>query len=86
MNDGNDYSATANENNFIIKPGTYLITSARANGKISLPRKTGELGMDEFAAPQSFSKEPFVTHIPYSEVSPGKSFTINAKIVGVDDN
>jgi hypothetical protein len=84
LNEGNSYLAISDATNFVIEPGTYLITSSNATNKITLPEKTGELGLNEFVAPKPFSKEAFISHIPYAEVSANKSFTIGATAVGVD--
>lgn len=83
LNDGNNYSATAAAGKFSIVPGTYLLTTA---GKTvaSVPAALGRLGMNEFAAPASFSSEIIVRHEPYKEVSAGKPVIITAKIAGVD--
>ncbi|HYM93502.1 MAG TPA: membrane or secreted protein, partial [Chitinophagaceae bacterium] len=85
LNEGNNYLVTAIGNNFSIKPGTYLVTGLKVTGK-AVEDKMGELGMNEFVAPQPFSKEPFVTHTPYTEVSSGKPFSIHAMIVSLDNN
>lgn len=86
LNEGNHYTITANGYNFLIEPGTYLITSGQVNGNTLIPAKIDEPGMNEFFAPQPFSTEPFVSHNPYSEVTAIKSFTIHARIVGIDSN
>ncbi len=83
LNTGNNYTTTVTGNSFSIEPGTYLITSTKAKGKTFSIGKMGALDMNEFVAPQSFSNEPFVKHIPYTEVSSGTSFTIEATIVGL---
>ena len=84
LNSGNNYLTTANGINFTIEPGTYLITGKKANGKTFSAAKMGVIGMNEFAAPMPISKEPFVTHTPFTEVSSGKHFNIKALIVGIE--
>jgi hypothetical protein len=83
LNDGNAYTATAAADSFHIQPGTYLLTR---NGKsISSGKKnTGVIGLNEFAAPKSFSSDMYVRHEPYAEVSAGKPFIVHAKVVGID--
>jgi hypothetical protein len=84
LNAGNNYVTTSAANNFFIEPGTYLITGTKENGKTVSPAKLGEIGLNEYVAPQPVLKEPFVTHTPYAEVPPGRPFNIKATIVGLD--
>ncbi|MEI9945344.1 MAG: membrane or secreted protein [Chitinophagaceae bacterium] len=83
LNSGNNFSGTASSENFQIQPGTYLLTRTGKTisaGKISV----GVIGLNEFVAPQPVFTDMFLRHEPFAEVSAGKSFTITAKIVGVD--
>jgi len=82
LDDGNNFSATAAGNSFQIQPGTYLLT---ATGK-SLPSNNsiGVIGLNEFGGPRSSSTEMYLRHEPFNEVSAGKSFTLTAKVVGID--
>ena len=82
LNTGNQYSGVAEGTVLRVTPGTYLLSSRGWGGKA--PDKMGELGMNEFVAPQPYSKEPFVRHTPYGEVSSGRSFRIRSTIVGLD--
>ena len=82
-NDGNNFSGTANTDNFEVKPGTYLLTR---NGRSLTAGKgnIGVIGLNEFVAPQPFSNEIFLRHEPWTEISAGKPATITATIVGLD--
>jgi hypothetical protein len=83
LNEGNTYSVITTAESFDIRPGTYLLVR---NGKATTPGKsTGVIGMNEFEAPQPFSKELFLQHEPFTEVSAGKSFIVSAKVVGIDN-
>jgi hypothetical protein len=84
LNAENHYTGVAAGGHFSLSPGTYLLSSRASGGRASVGDKVGELGMNEFVAPQSYSKEPYVSHTPYTEVSSGRAFTIRATIVGVD--
>jgi hypothetical protein len=65
---------------YSILPGTYHI--AKDNIDVDqLPFKTKLL---DFVAPQPFSTDLFISHIPYTEVSSGKPFIISAKVAGLD--
>jgi len=57
----------------VIRPGTYLIN-------VTSPVKMAA----EFVAPSHQLQELFLSHISYTEVSPGKPFVITAKIAGAD--
>ncbi len=76
VNSGNNYIKTTKGNSFFIQPGVYII----AKKKIGL----AEYSPAEFYAPLSITAEPFVIHKPFNEVSANKSFSIFAKIVGID--
>jgi hypothetical protein len=84
LNTGNAYSGVAGGVRFVITPGTYLLSSRAAGGKAPAESKVGELGINEFVAPQPHFKGAYISHTPYTEVSSGQAFTIRATIVGVD--
>jgi len=80
----NSYHTTASGGTFTIKPGTYLLVKkGKGTEKWTSQKMIGNLGLNEFIAPQSFSKEPYVSHTPVIEVSAGKAFTVNAKIINI---
>jgi hypothetical protein len=83
LNDGNTFTASSSSEGFQVKPGTYLLAR---NGKTISPGKNnvGVIGLREFVAPASFSKELFLQHEPFTEVTPGKSFIISARVAGID--
>jgi hypothetical protein len=84
LNTGNHYSGVVSGTLLRVMPGTYLLSSRASGGKAPVGDKVGELGMNDFIAPKPYSKEPFVRHTPYNEVSGGRSFTIRSVIVGLD--
>jgi hypothetical protein len=85
VNAGNNYSTAAANGSFIIKPGTYLLSKKGSSITNSADKKILDvIGLNEFVAPQSFSKEPFVRHSPATEISAGKDFTVKAKIINID--
>ncbi|WP_066832485.1 cellulase family glycosylhydrolase [Rufibacter ruber] len=82
VNDGNPFSATAENGRFQIQPGAYLLTKKEKttwNGNSTF----GALQVKEFVAPQPFDTRPFVAHAPVEEVSAGKPFAVSAQIVGI---
>jgi hypothetical protein len=83
LNEGNNFSASANNNSIQLRPGAYLLT---AEGKsFSVTKKTlGVIGMEEFVAPAPMKQDIFVQHEPFTEVSAGKAFVLSAKVAGLD--
>ena len=85
VNADNNYSTTAANGSFIIKPGTYvLLKKGSSMPNLAGKKVMGVIGINEFVAPQPFSKEPFVRHIPATEISAGKDFMVKAKIINID--
>jgi hypothetical protein len=84
INQDNNYQTKATNGSFTIKPGTYLLVkSGKSTAKWSGNKMIGNIGLNEFVAPQPFSKTPYVSYTPITEVSPGKAFTVNAKIINI---
>lgn len=81
LNEGNRFTPVVSGNGFQIQPGTYLLT---ATGKNSAANHIGVIGMSEFGATKSGSPGMLLRHEPFDEVSPGRPFTITARIVGLD--
>jgi hypothetical protein len=44
----------------------------------------GNISLNEFIAPLSSNKEVYVKHVPASEISADKAFTVNARIINVN--
>jgi len=85
INEKNDYQTKAAGGAFTIKPGTYLVLKAgKTAGKWTGKQMSGNLGLDEFVAPQPFSHEPFLSYTPMTEVSANKAFDISAKIININ--
>jgi hypothetical protein len=83
LNEGNSYSAVARSNVFQLSPGTYLLV---AKGKKFSGRRdaVGVIKLNEFVAPKPVSGGMYLYHESVAEVSAGKSFTIHARVVGID--
>lgn len=80
LNKDNHFSSFVSGDSFRISPGTYLLTTARvADSEIA-----DWVGASDFAGEKPRSTEMFLRHEPFNEVSEAKSFTITAKIVGLD--
>jgi beta-galactosidase len=83
LNEGNPFSSQSTSNGFKLSPGSYLLTAKNKffSGKVD---HVGAIKLNEFVAPQPTSKEMYLSHQPYAEVSPGKPIEIYAKVVGID--
>ena len=87
LNAGNSYSTTSTGEDFIIKPGVYLLTGKKnKNLKWNAESYLGTLKLGEYAAPQPFDTAPYVTHKPFAEVSAGVPFILKAKVAGLNTN
>lgn len=84
LNAGNDYTDSRHNDSFYIQPGTYLLQRQKVKHWENEEYATGTIGLHEFVAPKPVFDNPFVKHIPCTEISVGKPFFIAAKIVGVD--
>ncbi|MDP4264785.1 MAG: cellulase family glycosylhydrolase [Bacteroidota bacterium] len=71
-------------NEFDISPGAYLLTAKEVPFDSIATINTAGTRTDEFVAPQPYSKELFISHTPYTEISSGKPFIISAKVAGLD--
>lgn len=85
INHNNSYQTAASSGSFVIKPGTYLLVKkGRRASKWTSDKKIGSIGLDEFIAPQPFSKGPYVAHTPAIEVRADKALAITAKIINLN--
>jgi hypothetical protein len=85
INAQNSYATTARQNNFIIKPGTYLLVKQGKHSSSWLDnRMVGYLKLNEFVAPQPISHEPYIAHTPATEVVAGKPVVVNVKAINID--
>ena len=85
INSGNTYAGTASGSGFEVYPGSYLIIRKGLKNNTWKPGSIyGNIHIDEFVAPKSFSNSPFVVHKPFLEVTAGKPSIITAKVVGID--
>ena len=79
VDEGNNFIPEVRNDSFIIRPGAYLILEVTDGTRIAITRSERE-----FYAPHPVSTEMLLHHEPLKEVSAGKSFTVTAKIVGLD--
>ncbi len=87
LNTGNNYKTTVRAGRFTIQPGTYLLYKKG----VSTPRWTAQsrfnnLQIGEFVAPRPTPPAIEIVHTPYTEVSAGQPFLIQAKLTGIDSN
>ena len=79
LHEGNKDYGVVQGNFFLIEPGVYRLSEKQGGGEKYAANV-------DFYAPPSVEAEPFVVHQPLQEVSAGKSFSIIAKITGIDHN
>jgi hypothetical protein len=85
INTQNNYTTTARQNKFAIKPGTYLLTKQGKNSRHWTDNRImGYLKLNEFVAPQPVSHDLYIAHTPVIEVSSGKPITVNIKAINID--
>jgi hypothetical protein len=83
LNEGNSFSSQSTTTGFQLSPGSYLLI-AKGHVFSGKADHIGAIKLNEFIAPQPTSKEMYLSHQPYIEVSPAKPILIHAKIVGID--
>ena len=84
LNEGNTYNATASGGKVTLRPGTYLLTRSGKSSQNVKQQAQGAVGLREFVAPKPTTDNVYVSHQPFREVSAGKAFTLEAKVVGID--
>jgi hypothetical protein len=85
INATNEYTTVAAGQAFVIKPGTYLVVKkGKATANQADDKMMGNIRLNEFVAPAAQNKEILVSHTPLTEVSAGKSFVVNAKVINID--
>ncbi len=85
INAQNNYTTTAQQTQFTIKPGTYLLTKqGKNNSQWMGDHMMGYVKLNEFVAPQPVSHEPYIAHTPMAEVSAGKTIRVNVKAINID--
>lgn len=81
LNEGNDFSAKAQENTFKIVPGTYLLKNPGVSFDPERHEKVGRLSLRAFSAPETSLKKTYVLHTPVSEVTEKAPFQISAEVI-----
>ncbi|MEN0054628.1 MAG: membrane or secreted protein [Mucilaginibacter sp.] len=85
INKDNSYQTTAANGSFTIKPGTYLLVKkGKTISKQADQKLLGNISLNEFIAPVSSNNVIYVRHIPATEISANKAFTVNARVINVN--
>lgn len=84
INSGNNVTATAQGNSFIVSPGVYLLTKANyiSTAKWEAGSAWKNIKLGEYVAPESRAKTFSVVHSPSKVIEKGESLEIEAQIVG----
>ncbi len=81
INDGNTYTATAQDNIVTITPGTYLVTRQGVTTKVSAQTRYKNIILGEFTAPAAEVDKVYILHSPTAELTEGNNYTVEATIV-----
>jgi hypothetical protein len=90
LNPGNDWSATANDSSFLIRPGAYLLVQqGKETGHWTADSRPGLWRLGEFVAPGPTNRTPadstpILVYDPRTEISAGKPDTIRITVAGLD--
>ncbi len=80
-NENNQYSATAENGRFLIKPGVYTLVNKRIIDKISLPAYINSLGYNEYIVPEPEDLPLEVRHETYHKFQAGQPVSLSAMVV-----
>lgn len=84
INDGNTFTTTVTGQEFLIYPGTYLLTRRGISADISTKQKFRNILINEFEAPKTDLKRTHVIHTALQEISAGSEHNIEAIIATVE--
>lgn len=86
INTGNSFTTATDNNSFAVNPGTYLLVKINKDAsKWSTTAKIGVIQLNEFVAPKQVDATINVIHQAYREVTEGRSFTIQANVIGAEN-
>ncbi|CAN5476622.1 hypothetical protein BH10BAC3_BH10BAC3_26120 [soil metagenome] len=83
LNDGNQFSATANSAAFNIMPGSYLLVKNGTATNFKGTDKFKNIILKEFTAPATTLTKTYVLHEPPVTINAGKDVAINAVVTSV---
>lgn len=86
LNKGNDFVATADQNQFMVAPGVYLLTKKGLKTNLNALSTFGNIALGEFVAPKQSAIGINVDHEPLQTVSENTPFKIDATIAGLGKN
>ena len=81
LNEGNDYQTIVEDNQFNIRPGTYLIKSDQSDLNVSNDTNIANLILNEFVAPEENVDQLYVVHTPREKIYKSEDISFEAKIL-----
>ena len=81
INDDNETSAQTSDGNFVVQPGTYLLSKNGKSTKWSADSQWKNIKLGEFFAPESTVTSIEVVHKPVYEISSNEDLKVSAKVV-----
>lgn len=83
LNLGNTYDGAAENNSFMVSPGTYLLTKKGVKTSLSAKNTFGVIALGEFVAPKQSANSVSVAYEPLHTVTENAAFKIAAVIAGL---
>jgi hypothetical protein len=84
INEENELKARADDGQFNVSPGTYLLTASDVNtAQLTQDKRMGNYRLNEYVAPEAAPNEPVVRHEPSEVINAGSSHRISAKVAGL---
>jgi hypothetical protein len=84
LDSGNYFQPAPLEHQFLVRPGTYLITTRETEGTLPNPVPGTSVRLTEFAAPASQTGRIELVHFPAAVVSAGKALEVPVQVLGAD--
>ncbi|MEO2126685.1 MAG: hypothetical protein ABGW91_00875 [Christiangramia sp.] len=81
LNHGNDFQATAENGQFLVSPGAYILKKAGAKFKPEDFEESHPFKINEFVAQEETVDQTYVVHQPVIEIDEHTSLKINATVV-----
>jgi len=85
LNDGNEAKNISQGKMFTISPGAYLLVKKGTTTNVENNNKWKNITLNEFVAPPQSVKKTYVLHTPPAEIPQSDAYTVNARIVAVEE-
>lgn len=87
LNTGNSFSPIVEGDQFLVRPGTYLVTrSGKDAAQWRAATPAGQWQAGEFVAPQPYENTPQLLYTPVAQAQAGKALQIRLQAAGLDSS